>query len=331
MINSACRPGQPNFPSCLVGSRLNQPQRKWKDYDGDGIPDGDGSFLDPNTQMLDPRSDAALKALMMTGYHLNPDYFDGSLWNDPELFDEERSRQQQKRSRFKAFLRIMSSWVPPAVALAFVVSFELGRRERLKAEKLILEKAQGDDDNSDMSLTRALAADEEVRSRGVVGAIKVSDIVLGYGGHGTVVYKGSLDGRSIAVKRMLKTYHASANREISLLIESDGHPNVVRYFLKEVRGDFVYLALELCDMSLHELIAAIGEHKYWRKEKSSGKKRHGRNFGGGNDAENEEFISHATRDMLLQIASGVRHLHSLRIVHRDLKVGISGVLFVEIC
>ena len=323
MINSACRPGQPNFPSCLVGSRLNQPQRKWKDYDGDGIPDGDGSFLDPNTQMLDPRSDAALKALMMTGYHLNPNYFDGSLWNDPDLFDEERSRQQQKRSRFKAFLRIMSSWVPPAVALAFVVSFELGRRERLKAEKLLLEKTQGDDDNSDMSLTRALAADEEVRSRGVVGAIKVSDIVLGYGGHGTVVYKGSLDGRSIAVKRMLKTYHASANREISLLIESDGHPNVVRYFLKEVRGDFVYLALELCDMSLHELIAAIGEHKYWRKEKSSGKKRHGRDVGGGNDAENEDFISHATRDMLLQIASGVRHLHSLRIVHRDLKVGIA--------
>jgi serine/threonine-protein kinase/endoribonuclease IRE1 len=273
--------------------------------------------------MLDPRSDAALKALMMTGYHLNPDYFDGSLWNDPDLFDEERSRQQQKRSRFKAFLRIMSSWVPPAVALAFVVSFELGRRERLKAEKLLLEKAQGDDDNSDMSLTRALAADEEVRSRGVVGAIKVSDIVLGYGGHGTVVYKGSLDGRSIAVKRMLKTYHASANREISLLIESDGHPNVVRYFLKEVRGDFVYLALELCDMSLHELIAAIGEHKYWRKEKSVGKKRHGRDLGGGNDVEIEDGISHSTRDTLLQIASGVRHLHSLRIVHRDLKVGIA--------
>lgn len=53
---------------------------------------------------------------------------------------------------------------------------------------------------------------------------------------------------------MLKAYHASVDREISLLIESDGHPNVVRYFLKEAQGDFVYLALELCDMSLHDLI-----------------------------------------------------------------------------
>jgi serine/threonine-protein kinase/endoribonuclease IRE1 len=39
-------------------------------------------------------------------------------------------------------------------------------------------------------------------------------------------------------------------REISLLIRSDGHPNVVRYFLKEEKNDFVYLGLQLCEMSL---------------------------------------------------------------------------------
>jgi len=39
-------------------------------------------------------------------------------------------------------------------------------------------------------------------------------------------------------------------REISLLIRSDGHPNVVRYFLKEEKRDFVYLGLQLCEMSL---------------------------------------------------------------------------------
>lgn len=39
-------------------------------------------------------------------------------------------------------------------------------------------------------------------------------------------------------------------REISLLIRSDGHANVVRYFTKEQKSDFVYLGLQLCDMTL---------------------------------------------------------------------------------
>jgi serine/threonine protein kinase len=111
------------------------------------------------------------------------------------------------------------------------------------------------------------------------------------------------DGRQVAVKRMLKAYHASADREISLLIESDGHPNVVRYFLKEVRGEFVYLALELCDLSLHDLIAML---------------RHRRDMP---DKENDmpSAIAESTKAVLFQVANGVKHLHLLRIVHRDLK------------
>ena len=58
-------------------------------------------------------------------------------------------------------------------------------------------------------------------------AIQVRDEILGYGGQGTVVYKGKLDGRDVAVKRLLKAYQGGADREISLLIESDGHPNIV--------------------------------------------------------------------------------------------------------
>lgn len=37
---------------------------------------------------------------------------------------------------------------------------------------------------------------------------------------------------------------------MSLLIKSDGHPNVVRYFVKEECNDFVYLGLQLCVMSV---------------------------------------------------------------------------------
>lgn len=74
-----------------------------------------------------------------------------------------------------------------------------------------------------------------------VGRLVLSPLVLGYGCHGTIVYRGTLDGRPVAAKRMLRAFHAAADREMRLLIESDGHPNVVRYFLREQAGDFVYL------------------------------------------------------------------------------------------
>lgn len=67
---------------------------------------------------------------------------------------------------------------------------------------------------------------------------------------GTVVFKGSLNGRAVAVKRLLTQFNWTAEREIALLIRSDGHPNVVRYYLSERCGDFVYLCLQLCAMSL---------------------------------------------------------------------------------
>lgn len=67
-----------------------------------------------------------------------------------------------------------------------------------------------------------LVAASGVRGEVRVGCLTVSDNVLGYGSHGTVVYKGLLEGRPVAVKRMLTDFHARADREISLLIESDG-------------------------------------------------------------------------------------------------------------
>lgn len=35
------------------------------------------------------------------------------------------------------------------------------------------------------------------------------------------------------------------------------HPNVVRYFVREEAGEFVYLALQLCELSLHNAMAQI--------------------------------------------------------------------------
>ncbi|MCJ1257089.1 bifunctional endoribonuclease/protein kinase ire1 [Lignoscripta atroalba] len=130
-----------------------------------------------------------------------------------------------------------------------------------------------------------------------IGHLKVhTDTVLGFGSHGTMVYKGSFGGRDVAVKRMLLEFYAIASHEVGLLQESDDHPNVIRYFDKESSGEFLYIALELCPASLQDVIekpinypALIG------------------------------LTGLDLPDVLKQITAGVRYLHSLKIVHRDIK------------
>ena len=186
----------------------------------------------------------------------------------------------------------------------------MGRRKRAR-DNLEMEA-----NDKETNVRRQTHADDGKHSKDS-GIIEVcEDVVLGHGGHGTMVYKGKLDGRQVAVKRMLKTYNASADREISLLIESDGHPNVVRYFLKEVRGDFVYLALELCDLSLHDLIGSIRSRLAAQPQNCD------------DDTLSLRILT-ASKAILLQITQGVVHLHCQRIVHRDLKPANSMFSVVE--
>ena len=129
-----------------------------------------------------------------------------------------------------------------------------------------------------------------------VNNLVVTDTVLGYGSHGTIVYRGSFEGREVAVKRMLLEFYDVASHEVSLLQESDDHPNVIRYFCRQQSAGFLYIALELCPASLQDVV-----------EKP------------------QEFSTLAEASLLdlpnvlYQIAAGVRYLHSLKIVHRDLK------------
>lgn len=55
--------------------------------------------------------------------------------------------------------------------------------------------------------------------------------MLGYGSGGTVVFSGELDGRPVAVKRMLRQFYEMARKEIDALILADEHPNIVRSVL----------------------------------------------------------------------------------------------------
>jgi serine/threonine-protein kinase/endoribonuclease IRE1 len=117
---------------------------------------------------------------------------------------------------------------------------------------------------------------------------------IGFGSHGTVVFRGFLQGRAVAVKRLLKDFVTLASREVSLLEESDDHPNVIRYFYQETRANFLYIALELCPASLADIIERT-------------------------DGFRDIAITFEPKRALRQITSGLRHLHDLKIVHRDIK------------
>ncbi|EYE93745.1 bifunctional endoribonuclease/protein kinase IRE1 [Aspergillus ruber CBS 135680] len=149
----------------------------------------------------------------------------------------------------------------------------------------------------DMQLPRTVPT-EIIEMDGVVqiGRLKVhTDVVLGHGSHGTVVYRGSFDGRDVAVKRMLVEFYDIASHEVGLLQESDDHGNVIRYFCREQAAGFLYIALELCPASLQDVVERPAHYPALVES--------------GLDVP----------DMLRQIIGGVRYLHSLKIVHRDLK------------
>lgn len=71
-------------------------------------------------------------------------------------------------------------------------------------------------------------------------------------------------------------------------------PNVIRYFYKELTSSFLFIALELCPASLADVIEKPVEYR-------------------------ELGLLLEPKKALAQIASGLRHLHSLSIVHRDIK------------
>ncbi|SNX85150.1 related to IRE1 - protein kinase [Melanopsichium pennsylvanicum] len=132
-------------------------------------------------------------------------------------------------------------------------------------------------------------------SNGVsTASLTISDEVLGYGSSGTVVFRGTFQGRAVAVKRLLRDFVHVASKEVSLLESADNHPNVIRYFYKELTPSFLFIALELCPASLAEVVERPADYR-----------------------ELSNLLE--PKRALHQITSGLRHLHSLSIVHRDIK------------
>ncbi|ETI26978.1 hypothetical protein G647_10077 [Cladophialophora carrionii CBS 160.54] len=133
-----------------------------------------------------------------------------------------------------------------------------------------------------------------------VGKLRIDtkeDRCLGRGSNGTAVFPGSLDGREVAVKRLIRTSNSLAAKEIKHLLSSDENPHVIRYFGKEESQHFTYIALERFTTSLDQFIERPLQYPDLVKLPE------------GFDV----------KDALRQITDGVQHLHSLKLVHRDIK------------
>lgn len=124
------------------------------------------------------------------------------------------------------------------------------------------------------------------------------------------------DSRNVAVKRLLPECFVVADREVALLRESDAHPNVIRYFCTEQDRQFKYSFLPLCVLKVRSLIISCYLHRYIALELCVATLQdyvEGRY--NGPPIEGIVILRHAT--------AGLAHLHSLDIVHRDIKVNIN--------
>ena len=114
--------------------------------------------------------------------------------------------------------------------------------------------------------------------------------IIGRGCSGTCVYKGLFEGRvNIAVKRIIADCFVLADREIEML-RSFQHPHLIRYFVTESDHMFKYIAIELAELTLADYINSKSQ------------------FDDLNDIE-----------LLEQASLGLAHLHSLNVIHRDIK------------
>ncbi|XP_045028596.1 calcium/calmodulin-dependent protein kinase type II subunit gamma-like [Daphnia magna] len=114
---------------------------------------------------------------------------------------------------------------------------------------------------------------------------------LGQGGFGHVL-KGKYGGREVAVKRVELRF---VNKNEEEALRALDHPNVVKLLHCDSDEDFRMYVLELCDASLDQLFLEPNHPKKY-------------------DGPMPRYIH-----VFLQLASGLKHIHSKLIIHRDIK------------
>lgn len=163
-----------------------------------------------------------------------------------------------------------------------------------------------------------------------IGKLMVTNTEIAKGSDGTIVLEGVYEGRLVAVKRLVKTHHNVAFKEVQNLIASDRHQNIVRWYGVEYDQDFVYLSLERCTCSLDDLIQICSDPSlnsllsldedagpisdYKLRLESLKNVISDLNLWKENSRPSL-LLLRLMRDMV----AGLEHLHELGIIHRDLK------------
>ncbi|KAH6799831.1 Endoribonuclease/protein kinase IRE1-like protein [Perilla frutescens var. hirtella] len=172
--------------------------------------------------------------------------------------------------------------------------------------------------------------DHESMGKRRIGKMVVTRKLIARGSCGTVVVEGNYDNRPAAVKRLVQTHHDVAMKEIKNLIESDHHPNIVRYYGVEREEDFIYICLERCTCSLFDLITYCS----WSNRVPTSDRS--RKPPPSINCSDMEFMSSLETNEKLQLCSngyptklllklmreivcGLAHLHDLKFIHGDLK------------
>lgn len=155
-----------------------------------------------------------------------------------------------------------------------------------------------------------------------------STVIIGKGTVGNVFkgsYRKNLLGAvfgfanlSVAVKRIQKSHLAdetAINREVEPMLQAGDHPNILRYICTEMDDNFWYKLFSFLDNYnfFKELIYETINYRFITTELCQGTLE---------DYVNEKYKGpkfQSEREIIRQVSRGLTHLHSLGIVHRDIK------------